>query len=220
MSEPKRISDINQLNEPAKTACRLFMEEAKKRGIPIFLVETIRYAVRQNWLYKNIPGSTQLDGYKNLSKHQYGYAWDIACLGKELYNKDIMDRAGALGLEMGITWGGSWGWDSPHFEVTANWKPKKLIPLTSIIKIKVNGAVKQVSAINKNDQNYVKIRDIDDGKIKVTYSNNKVFVNGYHFTGEQINIDGNNYVKLRDLPTIVSVDYDNSLKIPVLTLVG
>ncbi len=216
--EPKRINDINMLKEPAKTACNLFMSEAKKRGIPIFIVETLRLAERQNWLYKNKPGSTQLDGYKKISNHQPGYAWDIACLGPILYDKNIMDRAGALGLEMGITWGGSWGWDSPHFEVSKAWKPKVLNPILQNIKIKLNGEVKQVAAINKNNQNYVKVRDLADSKISVSYTNNKVFINGYHFTGEQINLDGHNYIKLRDLPAAIKVDFDKTLKIPTINV--
>ena len=216
-TEPKRINDINALKEPARTACKIFMQEAQRRDIPIFIVETIRTAERQNWLFRNRPESTQLDGYKNISNHQPGLAWDIACKGPVLYDKNIMDRAGAIGIQMGITWGGSWGWDSPHFEVKSNWKPKALKPATSKTKLKLNGVVKQVDTILKDGNNFIKIRDLQDNKTSVSYSSGKVFVNGIHYAGDMINLDGNNYVKLRDLPgNIISVGYDSANKMPIV----
>lgn len=218
MSTTDVVKDIERLSEPAKTACKLFMSESAKRNIPIFITETLRTAERQRMLYNK--GASQLDGYNKKGNHQSGMAWDIACKGNELYNHSILDKAGALGRELGITWGGDWKTfiDKPHFEVTKNWKAPKLAPNTVKVKIKLNGVIKTVDAVVGDNQNFIKIRDLSDEKISVTYSNNKIFINGYHFTGETILVDGSNYIKLRDLPTAIDVAYDTDLKMPVIAL--
>lgn len=211
------VKEIERLREPARTACKLFMDECKKRNIDIFLVETLRTVERQQELYNRHDGSTNCDGIRDKSKHQSGLAWDIASRGPILYDKNIIDRAGALGLQMGITWGGSWGWDSPHFEVAPTWKPKVMKPIISKTKLKLNEAVKQVDTILKDGHNFIKIRDIQDSKISISYTAGKVFVNGIHYAGDMINLDGNNFIKLRDLPG-VKVIYDNEIKMPVVSI--
>lgn len=212
------VKDINRLAEPAKTACKLFMSEATKRNIPIFITETLRTAERQKYLFNK--GVSQLDGYKKKGNHQSGMAWDIACQKpNQLYDNNILARAGALAKELGITWGGDWKdfVDKPHFEVTKNWKKPDLGPKIEKVKVKVNGVVKTVDAINKGGHYYNKLRDLEDSKIKVDFANGKVLINGVAYVGETINVDGNNFIKLRDLPATIDVYFDKSLNMPVIT---
>ena len=60
------------------------------------------------------------------SRHTGRKAWDIACKGGVLYNARVLSMAGAVGKELGITWGGDWATpDRPHFEITDSWRAPK-----------------------------------------------------------------------------------------------
>ena len=52
-----------------------------------------------------------------------------------------------------------------------NFKARLEDEMVSNIKIKLNGRLKTVEAINKNGFNYIKIRDLEDDKIKISYDN-------------------------------------------------
>lgn len=211
------VKDIERLKEPAKTACKLFLETCKKEGLDIFITETLRTAERQKYLYQK--GASKCDGVKNKSNHQGGMAWDIACRGKELYNHAMLDKAGAIAKRLGITWGGTWETfiDKPHFEVKANWKqptPKYRVEKT---KMSINGLVKEVDSVNVAGSNYIKLRDLQDHKINVAYRNKTIFVNEKEFKGEKIVISGNSYIKLRDLKEHeINVHFDNDKKMPFI----
>lgn len=86
----------------------------------------IRTAERQNELFKQ--GLSQLDGYKKLSNHQTGNAFDVYAYvdGKASWNElhlthvatAILSAASQLGVP--LRWGGHFGangWDKPHFEI-------------------------------------------------------------------------------------------------------
>lgn len=83
-------------------------------------------------------------------------------------------------------------------------------------RIILNGLVREVDAVNKDGNNFVKIRDLEDSKISISYRDKKIIVNGKEFKGEAINIKGNNFIKLRDLP--LKVHYDNGIKMPVVSI--
>lgn len=72
----------------------------------------------------------------------YGHAIDVAALvptgGKSTvswdtkYYKAIADAVMQAARELGvkITWGGSWGWDSPHFQIDNPVAPPRVTKLT------------------------------------------------------------------------------------------
>ena len=119
--------DISELTPLAQEACRLFLKECEKRGIDIFITETYRSQERQNELWeqgRTKPGN--IVTWTLNSRHTGRKAWDIACKGGVLYNAGILSMAGAVGKELGITWGGDWETpDRPHFEITGSWKATK-----------------------------------------------------------------------------------------------
>lgn len=210
------VKDIERLKEPAKTACKLFLETCKNEGLDIFITETLRTAERQKYLYQK--GASKCDGVRDKSNHQGGMAWDIACRGKELYNHSMLDKAGEIAKRLGITWGGTWKTfiDKPHFEVKANWKqptPKYKVEKTKML---INGLVKEVDSVNVDGSNYIKIRDLQDHKINISYTNKEIIVNGKKFEGSAININGSNFIKLRDLP--LKVHFDKNTKMPVVSI--
>lgn len=56
-------------------------------------------------------------------------------------------------------------------KIWLNFKAKLEDEMVENIKIKLNGKLKTVEAINKNGFNYIKIRDLEDDKIKISYDN-------------------------------------------------
>ena len=119
--------DINELKPAAQEACRLFMKKCGEAGLKIFITETYRPQSRQDELYeqgRTKPG--QIVTWTRNSRHTSRLAWDIACIGKELYDLNVLRKAGEIGKSLGITWGGDWtAPDRPHFEVTEKWEAPK-----------------------------------------------------------------------------------------------
>lgn len=120
----KTCRDINELKPTAQKACRLFLEKCKEAGIDIFITETYRSQKRQNELWeqgRTKPG--QIVTWTLNSRHTSRRAWDIAVNGNNLYDMSVIRKAGEIGKQLGITWGGIWSPpDYPHFEVTENWQ--------------------------------------------------------------------------------------------------
>ena len=115
--------DINELKPTAQKACRLFLKKCKEAGLNIFLTETYRSQARQNQLYaqgRTEPG--KIVTWTLNSRHTSRRAWDIAVIGKDLYDMAVIRQAGAIGQSLGITWGGEWSTpDYAHFEITEDW---------------------------------------------------------------------------------------------------
>ena len=207
----EQCRDINKLNPKAKLACEYLLKACKEAGLNIIVTETLRTTERQQYLYaqgRTRPGSivTNCDGVKVKSIHQYGNAFDVCqnIRGKE-YEDAVIAKVGALGVKIGLEWGGSWkGFvDSPHFQLNDGVEPIDITkPEYTVVqtKLKLNGVLKQVDSIILENHNHIKLRDLADSKITVEYKDKKVYVNGKVFTGKTILFKDTNYVKLRDLP--------------------
>lgn len=120
----KTCRDINELTPTAQRACRLFLKKCEEAGLNIFITETYRSQERQNELYaqgRTEPG--QIVTWTLHSRHTSRRAWDIAVNGPILYDMSVIRKAGEIGKQLGITWGGIWSPpDYAHFEVTDNWE--------------------------------------------------------------------------------------------------
>ncbi len=119
--------DITELMPLAQKACNLFMTKCKAAGYDIFITETYRSQVRQDYLYsqgRTRPGN-KVTWTKN-SRHTSRRAWDIATNGGNLYDKAVLQKCGEIAKKLGITWGGTWSTpDTPHFEISTSWKEPK-----------------------------------------------------------------------------------------------
>ena len=119
------VRDINELLPVAQRACRLFLSECEKEGLPVLITETYRSQARQNELYaqgRTKPGKV-VTWTKN-SRHTSRLAWDICknVKGAEYSDTSFFKKCGAIAKKLGITWGGDWKTpDMPHFEVTKSW---------------------------------------------------------------------------------------------------
>lgn len=216
--------DLNKLNPLAKQAAEYLLEACKDAGLNIKVTETLRTTERQQELYaqgRTKPGRivTQVDGVKSKSIHQFGNAFDVCqnIRGKE-YEEAVIKKVGALGVQIGLEWGGSWkGFvDSPHFQLNKGVTPKpiKKKPKYEVTKtkLKLMGKIKEVDTIVVDDFNYIKLRDLANERITVDYVDGKILVNKVEFKGKSINFNDTNYVKLRDLPSdMFCVEYEDGI---------
>jgi hypothetical protein len=105
---------------------KAFIRELKKRGMPFFAHNMVRTFAEQDGLY--VRGVTKARAGQ--SPHNYGlavdiihsnYAWDVfndpsSCEIVGHLGKEVAQRVG-----VNIEWGGDWGWDPAHWEITG-WK--------------------------------------------------------------------------------------------------
>lgn len=127
-NETKACRDISALSPVAQRACRAFLRECEREGLPVLITETYRSQVRQDYLYAQ--GRTRAGKvvtWTRNSRHTGRMAWDICknVKGQEYADAAFFAKCGAIAKRLGITWGGTWDTpDKPHFEVTKDWKGK------------------------------------------------------------------------------------------------
>lgn len=129
------IRDISYLTKSAQTACNMFMEECRRRGLNIFITETYRSQERQDYLYSlGRTRSGTVVTWTRKSRHTSGRAWDIACNAPyQLYDSYILRQCGEVAHDLGITWGGDWSTpDYPHFEISEDWEEKTMTEIENI----------------------------------------------------------------------------------------
>lgn len=158
----KANRDIKSLQPTTQKACKLFLDACKQKNIPIFITETHRSQKRQDYLYeqgRTRPG--KIVTWTRSSNHTGGYAWDIAVNAPhDLYDSTIIAKAGAVAATLNIEWGGKWKKkDAPHFQINKDWSQPEMIKQ---IDINIEGKVKKVAAIEKDDSNYIKLRDLEE----------------------------------------------------------
>ena len=151
------MADINLLRPKTKKLCELFIEACRKAGINLVITQTLRSMDLQDAYYSqgreslsivnekrkkvNLPPITEKENKSIITKamagsspHNYGLAWDIACIvnGKANYDnislyKKCGDIAKTISFEgYTIEWGGDFISikDYPHFQLK-NWKNYK-----------------------------------------------------------------------------------------------
>lgn len=139
---PVLVTSLERLHPKVKQLALRLLAECSKAGIPVRITQTYRTAQTQQEYYswgrtkinpftRDMTKVTNLDGALKPSRHQSGLAFDI-CInikGKE-YDKELLTKAGQIGIKVGLTWGGSWisFVDMPHFEIPPNKITKFEIP--------------------------------------------------------------------------------------------
>lgn len=169
----KTCRDINELSPVAQKACRLFLAECKKEGLPVLITETYRSQARQDYLYEQ--GRTRAGKvvtWTRNSRHTGRMAWDICknVKGHEYSDRLFFNRCGAIARKLGITWGGDWKTpDKPHFEVTKDWKYEENEMVTKE-KIEIFGKEVECELIRKDGKVYPYIREFGE-KVGLKISN-------------------------------------------------
>lgn len=130
MDVTKACRDTKELSAQAQKACALFMERCKAKGLNVLITETYRSQERQDYLYqqgRTRPGKKVT--WTHNSRHTSRRAWDICknVKGQEYSDSNFFKQCGEIAKELGITWGGTWtsSPDTPHFEISADWKEPK-----------------------------------------------------------------------------------------------
>ena len=165
-NETKVCRDIGALSPVAQKACRAFLRECEKEGLPVLITETYRSQARQDYLYAQ--GRTRAGKvvtWTRNSRHTGRMAWDICknVKGQEYSDATFFAKCGKIAKRLGITWGGTWDTpDQPHFEVTKDWKGKEENEVVEKCKIIIDGREHTVDRILKDGTNYIKIRDVAD----------------------------------------------------------
>lgn len=157
--------DILQLDKDTQEGLKVFLEECTKAGLKLRVTETYRTVERQKELYaqgRNAKGNivTNCDGIKNKSIHQTRRAFDVCNTAGDPYNKTILHKAGEIGTELGFIWGGSWGWDSPHFELPKGKKVKVKddVLQKAVAKIVAKGI--QINVTAWNDVTKINLKNV------------------------------------------------------------
>ncbi len=121
------MRDITLCHPRLQALAAKLIEECSKRGLKIAIGETYRTVAEQDALYaqgRTKPGNkvTNAPGSTYSSYHQWGTAFDIYRNdGQGAYNEagDFFGRVGAIGVSIGLEWGGNWKSpvDKPHFQL-------------------------------------------------------------------------------------------------------
>lgn len=110
-----------------------FVRRCKAKGLNVLITETYRSKAEQDALYakgRTTSGKIVTNAKYPKSPHCWGVAFDFCrnVKGREYDDSDnFFKRCGAIGKELGLTWGGDWtGFvDKPHLEL------KKYMPNSS-----------------------------------------------------------------------------------------
>ncbi|MEP7015628.1 MAG: M15 family metallopeptidase [Verrucomicrobiota bacterium] len=119
---------IATLLPPVQPYARALVTKAAEAGITIKVISGLRTYQEQNDLYaqgRTKPGPVVTKARGGYSNHNFGIAFDIGVFEgtKYLDESPNYKAVGAIGLDLGLDWGGNWKTivDEPHFQLRPNW---------------------------------------------------------------------------------------------------
>jgi peptidoglycan L-alanyl-D-glutamate endopeptidase CwlK len=119
---------IATLLPPVRPYARALVLKAAAAGIVIKIISGLRTYDEQNALYeqgRSKPGSIVTNARGGFSNHNFGIAFDIGVFegSKYLDESPKYKAVGAIGLELGLEWGGNWKTiqDEPHYQLRPDW---------------------------------------------------------------------------------------------------
>lgn len=108
--------NIDDLKPYLQYLCRKLIDEAKKQGLTLKVIGTLRDQERQTQLHNQAPKANP----SLIGPHGSGLAFDIVPLKNGNIDwKDyaLFKKMSAIGKSLGLEWGGDWkGVDCPHFQ--------------------------------------------------------------------------------------------------------
>lgn len=253
--------DITLLHPEVQIIIPKFLEECKKQGLIVKTTDTVRTKQEQDDLYaqgRTKPGKIVTWVKYPYSNHNWGMAFDICRNdGKGAYNDSDgwFAKVGQIGKKFGLTWGGEWKGtpDKPHFELTKygsteqlqkkygtpeefkkTWKPIEEVEYVVVQRnYEYNNKTARCNVINKDGENYIKVRDIAnllnktttyDTNTKITKlldvtSLSEVIINDECQLIESTLSNNYKFVKLRDICEKLGyiVDYNETNGVVKLT---
>ena len=102
--------------------------KARDNGIAINIISGTRTYAEQDALYaqgRTAAGDIVTNARGGYSNHNFGIAFDIGVFSGNRYlpESPLYKAVGALGMELGLEWGGNWKTivDQPHFQLRPAW---------------------------------------------------------------------------------------------------
>jgi peptidoglycan L-alanyl-D-glutamate endopeptidase CwlK len=127
-SEP----NVATLDPRVQPYARALIQKAAAAGIVIKVISGTRTYEEQAELYKKYKVGGPLAAAPGRSNHNFGIAFDIGVFSGSsdpekaktyIPESPVYKTIGALGVELGLAWGGNWKKtpDEPHFELRPSW---------------------------------------------------------------------------------------------------
>ena len=123
---------IEDLHPTVQAKCRAHMAACEEAGISLIITSTYRSPEEQAVLYaqgRTAPGKIVTKAKPGQSMHNHRLAYDVVPLrnGKPVWGTSgedgvLWQKVGALGVEQGLEWAGSWVKfkESAHFQWTGD----------------------------------------------------------------------------------------------------
>lgn len=126
--DPRSEKNILTLKPEIQPLARALVQKADSAGIKIKVISGYRSYEEQDALYaqgRTTPGKIVTKAPAGYSNHNFGIAFDIGVFegNKYLGESPKYKAVGALGMEIGLEWGGNWKsmTDEPHFQLRPEW---------------------------------------------------------------------------------------------------
>ena len=126
--DPRSEKNIATLLPEARPIARALVHKAAQVGIQIRIISALRTYAEQDALYaqgRTKPGNRVTNARGGYSNHNFGIAFDVGVFeGTKYLPESVKYKAvGALGMDLGLEWGGSWKTivDQPHFQLRPDW---------------------------------------------------------------------------------------------------
>lgn len=121
-------ANIATLLPEVQPIARALVQKAATAGIQIKVISGTRSYEEQDALYaqgRTAPGLIVTKARAGYSNHNFGIAFDIGVFEGRRYLPESpkYKAVGALGIDLGLEWGGSWKslTDEPHFQLRPEW---------------------------------------------------------------------------------------------------
>lgn len=126
--DPRSEKVIATLLPEVQPIARALVQKAAQSGIQIKIISGLRTYAEQNELYargRTQPGPKVTNARGGYSNHNFGIAFDVGVFeGSKYLGESVKYKAvGALGMDLGLEWGGNWKTiiDEPHFQLRPEW---------------------------------------------------------------------------------------------------
>lgn len=127
-ADPQSEKHIATLMPEVRPLARALVHKAAAMGMQIRIISGFRTYEEQAALYaqgRSAPGRVITNARPGYSNHNFGIAFDVGVFeGKRYLGESPKYKAvGALGMDIGLDWGGSWKTrvDEPHFQLRPAW---------------------------------------------------------------------------------------------------
>ena len=126
--DPRSEKNIATLLPEVRPMARALVHKAAAMGIRVKVISGFRTFEEQASLYaqgRTGPGNIVTNARPGYSNHNFGIAFDIGVFEGNSYLPESpkYNAVGALGIDIGLDWGGSWNTlvDAPHFQLRPVW---------------------------------------------------------------------------------------------------